>query len=227
MLMFTPDANANGTPYATFTFQVQDNGGTANGGVDSRPVAPTRSRSTSPRSTTRRPARTTPSPPTRTAAYTLAAADFGFSDRQRQPGQRLAAVKITTLPTNGTLQAQRRRGHGRPVRLGRRHQRRQADVHAGRQRQRHAVRELHLPGAGQRRHRQRRRRSRPVAPTRSPINVTSVNDAPAGTDNTVTTNEDTGLHVRRPAISASAIRTTARPTRWPRSRSRRWRRTGR
>ena len=34
MLMFTPAANANGTAYASFTFQVQDDGGTANGGVD-------------------------------------------------------------------------------------------------------------------------------------------------------------------------------------------------
>ena len=33
-LKFTPGANANGAPYASFTFQVQDNGGTANGGVD-------------------------------------------------------------------------------------------------------------------------------------------------------------------------------------------------
>ena len=33
-LVFTPAANANGTGYASFTFQVQDNGGTANGGVD-------------------------------------------------------------------------------------------------------------------------------------------------------------------------------------------------
>ena len=33
-LKFTPAANANGAGYATFTFQVQDNGGTANGGVD-------------------------------------------------------------------------------------------------------------------------------------------------------------------------------------------------
>ena len=32
--MFTPAANANGTAYASFTFQVQDDGGTANGGVD-------------------------------------------------------------------------------------------------------------------------------------------------------------------------------------------------
>ena len=33
-LKFTPAANANGASYASFTFQVQDDGGTANGGVD-------------------------------------------------------------------------------------------------------------------------------------------------------------------------------------------------
>lgn len=33
-LVFTPAAFGNGTPYTTFTFQVQDNGGTANGGVN-------------------------------------------------------------------------------------------------------------------------------------------------------------------------------------------------
>ena len=33
-LKFTPAANANGAGYASFTFQVQDDGGTANGGVD-------------------------------------------------------------------------------------------------------------------------------------------------------------------------------------------------
>ena len=34
MLTFQPDPNGFGAPYASFTFQVQDNGGTANGGVD-------------------------------------------------------------------------------------------------------------------------------------------------------------------------------------------------
>ena len=34
LLRFTPAANAYGTGYASFTFQVQDNGGTAHGGVD-------------------------------------------------------------------------------------------------------------------------------------------------------------------------------------------------
>ena len=33
-LTFSPAANANGSAYATFTFQVKDNGGLANGGVD-------------------------------------------------------------------------------------------------------------------------------------------------------------------------------------------------
>ena len=33
-LVFTPAANANANNYASFTFQVQDNGGTANSGVD-------------------------------------------------------------------------------------------------------------------------------------------------------------------------------------------------
>ena len=40
-LIFMPGANANGAGYASFTFQVQDNGGTANGGVDTDPVART------------------------------------------------------------------------------------------------------------------------------------------------------------------------------------------
>ena len=33
-LDYTPAANASGSPYTTFTFQVQDDGGTASGGVD-------------------------------------------------------------------------------------------------------------------------------------------------------------------------------------------------
>ncbi|MEW6303259.1 MAG: MBG domain-containing protein [Verrucomicrobiota bacterium] len=37
-LVFTPTANGFGTPYASFTFQVQDDGGTANGGVDLDPT---------------------------------------------------------------------------------------------------------------------------------------------------------------------------------------------
>ena len=38
-LVFTPAFNANGSPYTSFTFQVQDDGGTLNGGVDLDPSA--------------------------------------------------------------------------------------------------------------------------------------------------------------------------------------------
>ena len=38
-LTFAPGANENGAGYASFTFQVQDDGGTANGGVDLDPDA--------------------------------------------------------------------------------------------------------------------------------------------------------------------------------------------
>ncbi|MDB5305938.1 MAG: toxin [Gemmataceae bacterium] len=40
-LVFTPAANANGAGYASFTFQVQDDGGTANGGADTDPTPKT------------------------------------------------------------------------------------------------------------------------------------------------------------------------------------------
>ena len=41
LLKFAPAANASGASYASFTFQVQDDGGTANGGVDLDPTANT------------------------------------------------------------------------------------------------------------------------------------------------------------------------------------------
>ncbi|MDW3548691.1 hypothetical protein NQ354_25345, partial [Escherichia coli] len=37
-LVYVPGANGNGAGYAGFTFQVQDDGGTANGGVDTDPT---------------------------------------------------------------------------------------------------------------------------------------------------------------------------------------------
>ena len=40
-LKFTPAQNVCGSNYASFTFQVQDDGGTANGGVDTDPVPKT------------------------------------------------------------------------------------------------------------------------------------------------------------------------------------------
>ncbi|HYD60493.1 MAG TPA: DUF4347 domain-containing protein [Noviherbaspirillum sp.] len=96
-LVYTPAANANGS--ASFTFQVQDNGGTANGGTDLDPTANTMTLDVIPVN----------DPPAGSdkvlktlegAAYTFTATDFGFSDVD---GNAFFEVKITTLPSHGTL----------------------------------------------------------------------------------------------------------------------------
>src|SRR5262249_54407457 len=101
-LVFTPAANANGTGYASFTFQVQDDGGTANGGVD---VDPT------PRTMTLNIASVNDAPhgashtvtTLEDTPYVFQAADFGFSDPNDTPANNFLAVEITTLPAAGTL----------------------------------------------------------------------------------------------------------------------------
>src|SRR5205814_299077 len=90
------------SPYATFTFQVQDNGGTANGGVDLDPTPKTDARRV-------RPDNSAPQGTDKTVttleetAYTFTVADFGFSDPNDTPQNSLLAVKITTLPAVGSL----------------------------------------------------------------------------------------------------------------------------
>ncbi|MDD2863663.1 MAG: tandem-95 repeat protein, partial [Methylococcales bacterium] len=98
-LTFTPAANANGTGYANFTFQVEDNGGTNNGGVnlDANPNtiavdvtavndAPTGANVT-----------LTTNEDTQ---LVLTAANFGYSDIENST---FASVKITTLENVGAL----------------------------------------------------------------------------------------------------------------------------
>ena len=101
-LKFSPVANANGAAYATFTFQVQDNGGTADGGVDldasantmtvavtgvnDEPVASNRTLSMFEDGT-----------------HAFSALDFGFTDPNDSPANALSAVKITTIPGAGSL----------------------------------------------------------------------------------------------------------------------------
>src|SRR5258705_399729 len=84
LLKFTPAANANGSPEASFTFQVQDNGATAGSGVDLDPTANTM---TIIFLMIRRPPRSTIFPFTTLfrSAYTFTAADFGFSDPNDSP----------------------------------------------------------------------------------------------------------------------------------------------
>ena len=98
-LVFTPAANANGFNLASFTFQVQDDGGTSNGGVNL---------DQSPNRITFNVTAVNDAPSGADATFTLnedssrtmSAADFGFSDIDSPS---LAAVRITTLPTAGTL----------------------------------------------------------------------------------------------------------------------------
>ncbi|MBS0473503.1 MAG: tandem-95 repeat protein [Proteobacteria bacterium] len=100
LLVFTPAANANGAGYASFTFQVQDNGGTANGGADLDPVA--RTITVDVTAVNDAPSGTSTTVTTlEDTAYTFGTSDFGFSDVH--DGNALLAVKIGTLPSGGTL----------------------------------------------------------------------------------------------------------------------------
>ena len=102
LLKFTPAANSNGAPDDSFTFQVQDNGGTANGGVDLDPTPKTLtinvvSVNDAPVGTSTTVTTNEDSP------YTFATSDFGFTDPNDSPANSLLAVKITTVPSVGTL----------------------------------------------------------------------------------------------------------------------------
>ncbi len=101
-LVFTPATNASGTSYTSFTFQVQDNGGTVDGGIDLDPTPKTITINVTA-------VNDSPAGADRTittledTAYTFSAADFGFSDPSDSPANSLFAVKITTLPAAGAL----------------------------------------------------------------------------------------------------------------------------
>src|SRR5690349_19316014 len=101
-LVFTPGADDNGAGYASFDFKVRDDGGTANGGIDLDPSANTITIDVT--SVNDAPAGADKTVTTlEDQAYTFATADFGFSDTHDSPVNGLAAVKITSLPTNGSL----------------------------------------------------------------------------------------------------------------------------
>ena len=121
---------------------------------------------------------------TRTRAYTFIAGDFGFTRPQRHAGRtRSTAVKITTLPATGTLKLD-----GVAVTAGQFVS--AADIDAG---QLTFAPAANANGVAVRDASSSRSRTT-AAPrtaaststsrrTRSPSNVRSVNDAPAGTDN--------------------------------------------
>src|SRR5439155_871116 len=219
-LTFSPAANGNGTPYTSFTFQVRDNGGTANGGVDLDQSANTLTVDVT--SVNDAPAGTTGSVTTNEdTEYTFGAADFGFSDPNDTPANSLAAVKITTLPATGTL-----KNNGVAVVAG--GEVSAADIAAGKLTFSPAANENGTPYTSF------TFQVRDNGGTANggvdldqsantlTVNVTSVNDAPAGTTGSVTTNEATEytfdtLSTRRssdldtPANSLAAVKITTLP----------------
>ena len=82
LLVFRPNANANGAGYGNFTFQVQDNGGTANGGVDSANAATLTVNVTGVNDA---PVGQNGPSVAETAATPSLAADFGFTDPSDSP----------------------------------------------------------------------------------------------------------------------------------------------
>jgi VCBS repeat-containing protein len=102
LLRFAPIANANGNAYANLGFRVQDDGSTANGGIDRDPFERTVainvvSVNDAPRGTSTTVATLEDTP------YVFTVADFGFSDTSDTPANNFSAVGITTLPAAGSL----------------------------------------------------------------------------------------------------------------------------
>jgi Domain of unknown function (DUF4347)/Bacterial cadherin-like domain/Bacterial Ig domain len=186
LLRFTPAPEANGAGYATFSFQVRDNGGTANGGVDFDPAARKMTVDVLPVNDAPSGANNTVTTLEDTA-YVFATADFGFADAD---GGVLTAVKIASLPASGTLT-----NNGAAVTAGQYVS--AADIGAG------LLRFTSAPNANGAGYASFAFQVRddggtanggvaidPIARTMT-VNVTAVNDAPSAANNAVTTLEDT------------------------------------
>src|SRR5439155_284590 len=218
--VFTPAPDANGSAYASFTFQVQDNGGTANGGVDLDPT---------PRLLTVNVTAVNDAPvgtPTTVTTfedtpYTFARADFGFTDPHDSPSADFQAVRITTLPGTGTL-----RDNGTAVTAGQFVS--VGDLDAGRLEVRQGAESEGRAYASFTFQVQDNGGTAnggvdlDPTPRARTVNVTPVNDAPVGTATTVTTLEDTPYTFARadfgftdphdsPANGFQAVRITTLP----------------
>jgi Bacterial Ig domain len=101
-LVFRPARNENGAEYASFTFRVQDDGGTANGGVNLDLIARTMtihvtSVNDAPRGQNGRVT------VLEDGAYRFTLADFEFADLNDSPANSLAAIQISSVPGAGRL----------------------------------------------------------------------------------------------------------------------------
>ncbi len=102
LLVYTPVSYTSGTSYDSFTFQVQNDGGTANGGIDTDPSAKTMTVNVT--WVNQAPSGTSNTVTTQeNTAYVFSTSDFGFTDPNDSPMNNFLAVKITTLPGAGSL----------------------------------------------------------------------------------------------------------------------------
>ncbi|MGQ0598680.1 tandem-95 repeat protein, partial [Aquabacterium sp.] len=185
-LQFTSAANDHGAAYASFDFKVQDDGGTANGGIDMDTTARTMtidvaSVNDAPQGSDKTVTTLEDTP------YVFAGSDFGFSDVD---GNAFLAVKITSVPGAGSLTLNGVAVSANDVILA-------SDIAAGRLQLSPVA---NASGAGYSSFGFRVQDDGGTAnggvnldaTTRTmTLDVTPVNDAPAGADKTVTTNEDT------------------------------------
>jgi hypothetical protein len=193
LLRFAPATNANGAGYASFTFQVQDDGGTANGGINTDPIAKTLTLNVT--SVNDAPTGTSTTVTTlEDTPYVFKLTDFGFSDAidaaSTAGANNSASVVIGNLPLAGTLT-----NNGIAVSAGQSIS--VAEIAAGLLR---FAPSSNANGAGYASFTFQVQddggtanggiNTDPVAKTLT-LSVTSVNDAPTGTSTTVTTLEDT------------------------------------
>ncbi len=185
-LTWQPPAGTHGTGVASFTFQVVDDGGTANGGVDTDPTANTitfdvASVNDAPDGIDRTVGTNEDTP------YVFSSAEFGFSDPGDTPADTFTSVVISTLPGVGTLSLD-----GNPVAAGdivdvadltKLRWQPPADTH-GAGLASFTFRVVDDGGTAN------GGADTDASPNTITFNVASINDAPAGTDATLTTNED-------------------------------------
>src|SRR5438477_647624 len=188
-LTFTPASNATLPDALPISFQVQDDGGTANGGVDLDQSANTMTVNVT--AVNDAPAGTdTTVTALEDTQYVFTAANFGFTDSNDSPANALTAVKITTIPAAGSLTLS-----GVAVTAGQTIT--VANINSGNLKFQAAA---NANGAGYTSftfHSFPTRRSSDLgvdldqSANTMTVNVTAVNDEPAGTNTTVTALEDT------------------------------------
>ena len=101
-LVYASGTDASGTGYASFTFRVQDDGGTADGGVDTDATARTITIDVS--AVNDAPVGTSTTVTLlEDGSYSFGTADFGFTDPSDTPADTFTGVLIGNLPSHGAL----------------------------------------------------------------------------------------------------------------------------